>query len=389
MPLSKTVATMIIRELDAVLPSKINVMDKNGVIIASSDPKRIGSLHGGAKRIIDLGLDELVVRFDGEYEGSLRGVNYPIVFQNEIAGVLGITGEYNEVKHNARIIKRMTELLMKDAYRTAQKRLGEAVRNRYIAEWLEAQPFEIDDAFINRGLELGIDITPARRIFVVKSLRTGSDELADANRTELAVSYVKNLLDKIDRAGLYLEQGDYLVCFVSAESDDRISEIAEELVESLRRRFGVSVLIGVDEPAGDYRFAGKSYRRALRALSAYDAGGGRPVRMYRDLSIELFSGSLSESVKREYIAKIFHGFTERETAEAIRLLETFYHFDGSISHAAEALFIHKNTLQYRLKRICERTGYDPRGLGSAGLFSIAIAFYRELKNMPRGVDDKE
>lgn len=386
MPLSRTVATMIIRELDAVIPSKINIMDKNGVIIASSDPGRIGSLHGGAKRIIDMGLDELVVRYDGEYGGSLRGVNYPIIFRDEIEGVLGITGEYNEVKHTARIIKRMTELLMMDAYRNAQRRLGEAVRNRYITEWLEAQPFEVDDAFIGRGLELGIDITPPRRIFVVKTLREGPDELADARRSERALDYVKTRLETLGSASLYLEQGETLVCLVPTIDDDRLAAFAGELVDGLARRLGIRILIGIDEPAGDYRFAGKSYRRALRALSVYDAGLGSPVRMYRDLSIELFSGSLSESVKREFVAKIFHGFSERETADAVRLLEIFYHFDGSLTLAAEALFIHKNTLQYRLRRISERTGYDPRNLGSAGLFGIAMAFYRELRSLAPGAD---
>lgn len=386
MPLSRTVATMIIRELDAVIPSKINIMDKNGVIIASSDPGRIGSLHGGAKRIIDMELDELVVRYDGEYGGSLRGVNYPIIFRDEIEGVLGITGEYNEVKHTARIIKRMTELLMMDAYRNAQRRLGEAVRNRYITEWLEAQPFEVDDPFIGRGLELGIDITPPRRIFVVKTLREGPDELADARRSERALDYVKTRLETLGSASLYLEQGETLVCLVPTIDDDRLAAFAGELVDGLARRLGIRILIGIDEPSGDYRFAGKSYRRALRALSVYDAGLGSPVRMYRDLSIELFSGSLSEAVKREFVAKIFHGFSERETADAVRLLEIFYHFDGSLTLAAEALFIHKNTLQYRLRRISERTGYDPRSLGSAGLFGIAMAFYRELRSLAPGAD---
>lgn len=43
--------------------------------------------------------------------------------------------------------------------------------------------------------------------------------------------------------------------------------------------------------------------------------------------------------------------------------------------------MHKNTLQYKLKRIYERTGYDPRSLRYSALFLIAIDFYREIRGL--------
>ncbi|HCL01523.1 MAG TPA: hypothetical protein DHW61_03765 [Lachnoclostridium phytofermentans] len=42
------------------------------------------------------------------------------------------------------------------------------------------------------------------------------------------------------------------------------------------------------------------------------------------------------------------------------------------------LFIHKNTLQNKLKRISERTGYDPRSIRHSSLFYIAI--YRDISD---------
>ena len=376
MPLSKTVAEQIISDLDAVIPSRINLIDTNGIIVASSDPKRIGRMHAGAKYLMDQHLDELIVHFDGEYSGALQGVNYPLVFQNEIVGILGITGEYNHVKGSACAIKRITELLLDAAYRSTQRRLGEAVRNRFLTEWLEAQPHEIDEVFVTQGLTLHIDITLPRRIFVV---HTGLD--GDDPREEQAEDYIRQFLAKLDRASLSLRYCGGLVCMISARSDEKMKTAAQELVDQLLRRFDLKAVIGIDHSSGDYRAVGQSYRKALSALNAYAAGPEQPVRTYDSLSIELFTGELSASAKRDYIARIMGPITGEPLAEAVRLLDVFYGCEGSLTAASQKLFIHKNTLQYRLKRIAEQTGYDPRSIRCAGLFQMVSVFYRELQGL--------
>ena len=63
------------------------------------------------------------------------------------------------------------------------------------------------------------------------------------------------------------------------------------------------------------------------------------------------------------------------------MLETLYDLEGSITAAAEKLHMHKNTLQYKLRRIYERTGYDPRSIRWSSLSYIAIDFYREIRNL--------
>ena len=72
-------------------------------------------------------------------------------------------------------------------------------------------------------------------------------------------------------------------------------------------------------------------------------------------------------------------------AETVGLLETLYDLEGSITAAAEKLHMHKNTLQYKLRRIYERTGYDPRSIRWSSLFYIAIDFYREIRNLRNGM----
>lgn len=91
MKLSKHNAEQIVHQINDVLPQRINLMDTHGIIIASTDAKRIGSFHGGADKILRENIPELRIHSDDEYEGARRGTNFLLRVQGEPIGVLGIT----------------------------------------------------------------------------------------------------------------------------------------------------------------------------------------------------------------------------------------------------------------------------------------------------------
>ena len=51
--------------------------------------------------------------------------------------------------------------------------------------------------------------------------------------------------------------------------------------------------------------------------------------------------------------------------------------DGSISETSKELIIHKNTLQYRLKKVKDMTGYDPRKLKDFTIVYLATLLYNQ------------
>ncbi|NLC65333.1 MAG: hypothetical protein GX752_00165 [Clostridium sp.] len=106
MNLSRQYAQNIVREINSIIGENINIMDGKGIIIASSDKNRIDTFHGGAKKIIDENLKQLLVHYDGEYEGAFTGTNIPIEFNNNIVGVIGVTGPDEEVLKYGKIIKK-------------------------------------------------------------------------------------------------------------------------------------------------------------------------------------------------------------------------------------------------------------------------------------------
>ena len=133
--LSIQIASNIVKEVNSVIPLKINIMNKKGIIIASSDPLRIGSFHEGALRIIENQIDEIIVHYDGEFDGALQGINYSLKLQGYIIGVLGITGRYEEIVKSALIIKRMTELVLENTYCIVPTIFSQIVLANYAVLW--------------------------------------------------------------------------------------------------------------------------------------------------------------------------------------------------------------------------------------------------------------
>lgn len=379
MILSVLIASNIVKEVNSVIPLKINIMNEKGIIIASSDKPRIGCFHEGAMRIIENQIDEITVHFDGEFNGALQGINYPLKLQGYIIGVLGITGKYEEIANSALIIKRMTELLLENTYSVEQKQLKENVCNRYLSEWLNGEAKNITSDFVKRGKVLGLDITIPRRILVCSFYHFDQREnLQSMQVMEEAEKYLKKKVSSKDPFNLYYKSGSILVCAVTATSDESVETLARELKKKVEEKYFVKLAIGIDSIVENYAFAQTALTRAQKANKACMRTHKRDIRFYEDLNMEVFTDEISELTKQEFVHRIFKGFSNEEIRNSMVLLETFYDLEGSIQKVSEHLFIHKNTLQNKLKRIAERTGYDPRSIRHSSLFYIAIYFYRDI-----------
>lgn len=387
MRLSRKNAENIVKELNTVIDQSVNMMNEHGIIIASTDQERVGQIHEGARKIIEQNLEELVIRTEDVYEGSLEGVNYPITIGGEVIGVVGITGPVQEVAKYGQITRKMTEILMQELSIKEQKDMDENLRNRFLSEWLLSDTVMINKNFVDRGKRMHIDITLPRRIMViaVQVSDCHSDSLDEMRIVESAENRIKNLLKRLDRDSVYLKSSSCLICGVANRADRELEHLAENLKEAAEKQPGVSLAIGIDDRCRLYTMTHISYTKAYKALQACMRSHENDVLFYNEINLEIFTDEISDLSKKEYVQKLFPNYCHEELAEAIGVLEVLYETEGSITTASEELHMHKNTLQYKLKRIYERTGYDPRSLRYSALFLIAIDFYREI----RGLLDEE
>ncbi len=86
--LSKSLAQKIVDRMMDIIPYNVNIMDKDGIIIASGDSDRINTLHLGAQEALQ---GTSAIEVYEEREGVKLGVNMPIMFNKRSIGVVGIT----------------------------------------------------------------------------------------------------------------------------------------------------------------------------------------------------------------------------------------------------------------------------------------------------------
>ena len=383
MLLSKRNAQRIVQELNGVIDYKINMMDDAGIIIASSDPKRVGEYHEGAGRILKSGLKELIVRSDGEYDGSKEGVNYPIMNREQMIGVIGITGPHQETAKYGQIIQRMTGILLREMQAKEQKVLDESVRNRYVEEWMRREDILINQEFVERGKAMQIDITLRRRVavFAVLDGVNGVLTIDSMERAEKMLRKLKQTLKKCEPDSVYLQSSSRLICAVPDRNDELMRQFALKMKEGVQKDTGVRVAAGIDDACYPYPQAGLAEQKASKALQVCIKNPNKDICFYHDIGMEIFLDEISDLSKAEYVRRIFKNYKKDEIAGAVCMLETFYECEGSLVQTSERMHMHKNTLQYKLLKIRERTGYDPRSLLDSSMFYLAVCFYRVIQKL--------
>src|SRR5689334_24967725 len=92
------------------------VTDPRGIIIASTEEKRVGFFHEGAWNVMQRKQKLYISKKEAaDAKGVKPGINLPISYQGAIIGAIGSTGTPEAVAPFADIIRRLTELTSREA----------------------------------------------------------------------------------------------------------------------------------------------------------------------------------------------------------------------------------------------------------------------------------
>ena len=170
MKLSKAIAQKIVLEMMNVIPYNINVMDEQGKIIGSGDSERIGDIHEGAKRVIE---NKHIIEIYKDDEKVKAGVNEPIIFNNEIIGVIGITGNPNEVSKFSKLVC-VTATLLIEQIKLDEDRNNKRLNKQKFYYELAHRKTEYDDNFYKTAREYGLDLTESCQAIIVEGCEISS-----------------------------------------------------------------------------------------------------------------------------------------------------------------------------------------------------------------------
>ena len=371
----------IVEELEGTIQKNINIMDETGCIIASSDLSRIGTYHSGAQRVIRQKLDELVISDADEYAGAKNGINLPIIIEEKIVGVVGITGEKEEVQILGKIIQKMTKILIMDSYQNIQKKNMENMRNNFLFSWLfgNDDSGESEENLQLRGQLLGIDIDFDRVVVVFgvieKKLHAQPKDAEDEQRLyDQVIREIKRCLKK-EANHPVCQIGTKIIGFFHSSDQPEILKYAQEIIYNVEKQYSCQLYAGVGAVGTNRLEIRRSYREADTACNLAMRLKNKKIKVYSDVDIELLLENISKQDRELFVKRIFKDCEEEETVRWVQLLRCYSENNGSITKTAEDLYIHKNTLQYRLSKLKEATGYDPRNIVESIPLYIAMLIY--------------
>lgn len=351
-------AMQIVQEISKLIQQQVNIIDHRGYIIASTDRNCVGEV----------------------YKGTKKGIDLPILVEGEIIGSIGLTGEPSEIQVYGQIIQKMTEILVSRDARNEEEIREQKIRNRYIGAWLFDSTEESREDFIKRGQLLGIDITVPRRVMV---------GMIPTEGIEGDTSECQRLLDQVERTlkqrikedhpqNIFFKSQSKFIALVVHRSNEQMKEMALKDQKLLKEKYNIDFAIGIDRCTQHYTVMNKVYNDAYKALLASLVSVDYTPECYEDITLQIFMSDVENDLKEEFVERIFNQMSVEDIKKCIRILEVFFNADGSIGQASSELLMHKNTLQYKLNKIHEKTGYDPRKIKDVPLFYMAMLFYKEL-----------
>ncbi len=373
--ISKDLAMKIVYELKDHIDANFNFMDKSGLIIASVDSKRIGGMHLGAKEIIEKSLDMFYVNPEMEDEFTKEGINLALKVFGEIVGVVGITGRKDQVMPYATIVKKMTEIMIEDSIRKEDSRLKRHIKYRYIEDLIFDSSMATKREFINRGLGLGIDIKLKRRA-VILSLKNYSSlivSLEGQRKIDKIDDLVREFADFNSKI-LYLYLPSHYTFFYNVDDFD-IEDKLYKLSDRIKKDYGEDVVFGIGGVIEDGLSYDQSYNQALRARDLALRVGKKLV-YYDELGLENYVIDIDMDKMNNYITSFTKNIAKQDLESYILLIEEFFRAEGSINLMAQNLYLHKNTIQYRLQKMANLTKYDIRKPSQTIYYYFFLEFYR-------------
>lgn len=348
MKINQKLAQSIVESLRSTIKQDINYIDNNGMIIASTDQSRINTIHQGALTCIEKG-ETIAIFSDNQYPGSKKGVNLPVKFNNEIVGVIGISGDLNKVEKYGNIIKKMTEILLREEWLKENQSAKLESKKLIIESILNAQLYNLE--IVPKSIENGI------KHFAVSEIALDSFDF-NMKRNLIRLSESNYKKDKLYSAIIH----DKFINLYIDSNDKDITNHLSILYDNYIKSNKLPLHFGISNSFADVTSAKTYYNQAIRSANWAKSTDFHPILFYKDMDIGLLLTSLDENDLNEYSQRILKNMNHEEIKFYKNLFFLYGKHNGSINKISREMYMHKNSIQYRLNKLRKLTGYDPRNL---------------------------
>ena len=227
-----------------------------------------------------------------------------------------------------------------------------------------------------------IDIDGFERYLKLKKLE---DEISISKIKITFRKIVQDILEKHALKVPIIDKDDAVIFFIRTEENcmNRLDKALREIQEIIKKRMdGLSVSVGIGNSYKDLKMMKQSLNEAELSIdSAKCQGLDDTITKYKDIGIYglLFSIN-NRNVLENYFTETLGAINgENKDNNLIEILETYLNENCNITVTAEKLFLHRNTLKYKIKKIEELLNCDFHNFDDCIKVKIALYVNKVLK----------
>ncbi|MFE5816502.1 CdaR family transcriptional regulator [Streptomyces sp. NPDC056479] len=367
--LSPALAQEIAGDTTAVIGFNVLITDAEGMVIGSGDSSRVGSFHEASVEVIRTQEPATHNASQAQLLRGVRpGVTLPLVSDGAAVGTVGITGTPAQVRRFGLLVKRQTEILLRESVMLRSRLLAERAAEKLVADIASYDPQVVEGEFLMfRAAELGFDLrlprvavtfevtvpdagtrrpaAPGRNMTLVRSelLRTVREVFADPQ--DIVAATAPGWIGVLHRLPPSRKAG-------------HLADDCRRITDVIAAQDGLAARVGIGERATSLGGLRDSYQDACDALRlGARVTGDTPVHLITDLRVHQLLTAVGRPARNRLIERAAADLRAQPDWPVLRDTITAWCENGfNLVRASTALHIHRNTVVYRMNKIEQITG---------------------------------
>lgn len=356
--ISNQILQNTIEGLKAITRVDICVMDTEGKALATT----IGNAQeyeGAVLAFVDSPADSQV----------LQGFQFFKVFdEHQLEYVILVRGESDDVYMIGKLVAFQIQNLLV-AYKERYD------KDNFIKNLLLDNLLLVD--IYNRAKKLHIETDVRRVVFIIETKNEKDTNALETVRS-LFSGKTKDFITAVDEKNIILVKE-----LKPNETYDDMTKTAKVILDMLNTEAMTKAHVAFGTIVNEIKDVSRSYKEAKMAL---DVGkifySGRNVVAYSNLGIGRLIYQLPMPLCKMFIREIFDGKSPDDfDEETLTTINKFFENSLNVSETSRQLYIHRNTLVYRLDKLQKSTNLDLRVFDDAITFKIALMVVKYMKYM--------
>ena len=348
----------VVHQMKDAVDRVIGVVDVEGVVIACSELGRIGEVLAGVK-------EELF--YTGETFSAGGYLFRPIGAYGKTEYYVFVEGEDSAASFSSNLL--CISLGQIKALYDEKYDKSSFIKNIILDNILPS------DIYV-KSKELHMSNEVDRAVFLIKFNNKGE---------VIPVDVIQNMYPDRNRDHV-ISVGEHDVVLIhelaNAQEREQVEKLARSIVDTIQSEFYLKVVVGLGTVATSLKDLARAYKEAQAAIEVgkvFDTE--KSVINYENLGIGRLIYQLPTTLCDMFLNEVFKkGALESLDRETLLTIQCFFENNLNVSETSRKLFVHRNTLVYRLEKIRKITGLDLREFEHAITFKVALMVKKYLSS---------